>query len=51
MTVTFDGVSAPVPFVTLDALMRMKRRAGRPQDERDLHILASVRDEIERPRV
>ena len=38
----------PVPVVTLDALMRMKRRAGRPQDERDLAILAALRDEIER---
>ena len=47
LSLTLEGV--PVQVVALEDLVRMKRRAGRPQDRRDLAILAAVREELDRP--
>ena len=33
---------------SLDALMEMKRAAGRPKDRIELEILGALRDELER---
>jgi hypothetical protein len=37
----------PVAVASLDALIRMKRAAGRPKDRAELEILGALRDEIE----
>jgi hypothetical protein len=40
----------PLAVAALADLLRMKRRAGRPQDARDLVLLAAVADETDRDR-
>lgn len=35
--------STPVPFASLDDLIRMKRAAGRPKDVEDLRVLERIR--------
>ena len=41
--------SLSVKVVALDALMRMKRAAGRPKDRIELEVLEALKDEIENP--
>ena len=39
----------PVRVASIDALIRMKRAAGRPKDRVELEILSALKDEIENP--
>ena len=40
-----DGLTVRVP--SIDALMKMKRAAGRPKDIAELEVLGALRDEVE----
>lgn len=44
---SIDAGGFPVAVASLDALIRMKRAAGRPKDRAELEILGALRDEVE----
>jgi hypothetical protein len=46
--VTIDLEGLQVSVASIDALIRMKRAAGRPKDRAELEILGALRDETER---
>jgi len=39
----------PVPFASLDDLIRMKEAAGRPKDVEDLRVLKKLKADRQRP--